>query len=478
MKSRLRNLGLIALGAVAGVLVSLNFQAVADRATRTTLPIEELRAFTEVFGAIKTNYVEPVEDKRLITEAINGMLTGLDPHSAYLDQEAFKELQVGTQGQFGGLGIEVGMEDGFVKVISPIEDTPAFKAGIKPNDLIIKLDDTPVKGLSLNDAVKRMRGKPNTTITLTISRKGESAPIVVTLTRAVIRVQSVKSKVIEPGYGWVRVSQFQEATAEHLVKHLQQMFKENPGLKGLVLDLRNDPGGLLHGAVAISSAFLPSKTLVVSTDGRADDAKKKFYASPEDYARGSRGEDVLRALPQAVKTIPMVVLVNGGSASASEIVAGALQDHKRATVIGTQTFGKGSVQTIMPLGNNTAIKLTTARYYTPGGRSIQALGIKPDIVVEDPSDTMTRVREADLTRHLNNGQSKADEKKPDEKKADEKKETSTAPKVKPQPPVSPADMKPVELGSKEDFQLQQAIAHLKGEPVKAVSPTVAQNKTN
>jgi carboxyl-terminal processing protease len=473
MKSRLRNLGLIAVGAVAGVLVSLNFQAVADRAARTTLPIEELRAFTEVFGAIKTNYVEPVEDKRLITEAINGMLTGLDPHSAYLDQEAFRELQVGTQGQFGGLGIEVGMEDGFVKVISPIEDTPAFKAGIKPNDLIIKLDETPVKGMSLNDAVKRMRGKPNTSITLTISRKGESAPIVVTLTRAIIRVQSVKSKIIEPGFGWVRVSQFQEATAEHLVKHLGQMFKENPGLKGLVLDLRNDPGGLLHGAVAISSAFLPSKTLVVSTDGRAEDAKKKFYASPEDYARGSRGDDVLKALPQAAKTIPMVVLVNGGSASASEIVAGALQDHKRATVIGTQTFGKGSVQTIMPLGNNTAIKLTTARYYTPGGRSIQALGIKPDIVVEDPTDTLTRVREADLTRHLNNGQSKADEKKPDEKK-----EASTAPKIKPQQPVSPAEMKPVELGSKDDFQLQQAIAHLKGEPVKAVSPTVAQNKTN
>jgi carboxyl-terminal processing protease len=465
MKSRLRNFGLIAVGAVAGVLISLNFQAVADRATRTTLPIEELRAFTEVFGAIKTNYVEPVEDKRLITEAINGMLTGLDPHSSYLDQEAFKELQVGTQGQFGGLGIEVGMEDGFVKVISPIEDTPAFKAGIKPNDLIIKLDDTPVKGMTLNDAVKRMRGKPNTTITLTLSRKGESAPIVVTLTRAVIRVQSVKSKVIEPGYGWVRVSQFQESTAEHLVRHLGQMFKENPALKGLVLDLRNDPGGLLHGAVAISSAFLPAKTLVVSTDGRADDAKKKFYASPEDYARGSR-DDVLKALPQLAKTIPMVVLVNGGSASASEIVAGALQDHKRATVIGTQTFGKGSVQTIMPLGNNTAIKLTTARYYTPGGRSIQALGIKPDILVEDPTDTLTRVREADLTRHLSNGA-----------KAEEKKEPSATPRVKPQPPVSAAEMKPVELGSKDDFQLQQAIAHLKGEPVKAVSPTVAQNKT-
>jgi carboxyl-terminal processing protease len=469
MHTRLRNFGLIAVGAVAGVLISLNFQAVADRATRTTLPIEELRAFTEVFGAIKTNYVEPVEDKKLITEAINGMLTGLDPHSAYLDQEAFKELQVGTQGQFGGLGIEVGMEDGFVKVISPIEDTPAFKAGIKPNDLIIKLDETPVKGMSLNDAVKRMRGKPNTNITLTISRKGESAPVVVTLTRAVIRVQSVKSKIIEPGYGWVRVSQFQEATTENMVRQLAQMFKDNPGLKGLVLDLRNDPGGLLHGAVAISSAFLPAKTLVVSTDGRAEDAKKKFYASPDDYARGSRGEDVLKSLPQAVKTVPMVVLVNGGSASASEIVAGALQDHKRAVVIGTQTFGKGSVQTIMPLGNNTAIKLTTARYYTPGGRSIQALGIKPDILVEDPSDTMTRVREADLTRHLNNSQAKADEKKAEPGVA----------KAKPapvQPGVVPGETKPIELGSKEDFQLQQAIAHLKGEPVKAVSPTVAENK--
>src|SRR5918996_4834358 len=278
MKSRLRNIGLIALGAVAGVLISLNFQAIADRSARAPLPIEELRAFTEVFGAVKNHYVEPVEDKKLIAEAINGMLTGLDPHSAYLDQEAFKELQVGTQGQFGGLGIEVGMEDGFVKVISPIEDTPAFKAGIKPGDLIIKLDDTPVKGMSLNDAVKRMRGKPNTTITLTISRKGEPRPLVVTLTRAVIRVQSVKSKMLEPGYGWVRVSQFQESTTEHLVRHLANLYKQGE-LKGLVLDLRNDPGGLLYGAVAISAAFLPHKALVVSTDGRAEDARKKFFAN-------------------------------------------------------------------------------------------------------------------------------------------------------------------------------------------------------
>src|SRR3970040_1276482 len=237
MRSKLQKVGLVLLGALAGVLLSLNFSAVAQKeGARSPLPVEELRSFAEVFGAIKTNYVEPVEDKRLITEAINGMLTGLDPHSAYLDQEAFRELQVGTQGQFGGLSIEVVMEDGFVKVISPIEDTPAFKAGIKPNDLIIKLDDTPVKGMSLNDAVKKMRGKPNTAITLTISRKGESAPIVVTLTRTVIRVQSVKSKIIEPGYGWVRVSQFQEATTENMVKHIGTLYKQGP-LKGLVLDL-------------------------------------------------------------------------------------------------------------------------------------------------------------------------------------------------------------------------------------------------
>src|SRR5467141_4094781 len=464
MHNKFRNIGLIFIGVIAGVLISLNFQAVADRAARTVLPIEELRAFTEVFGAIKTNYVEPVEDKKLITEAINGMLTGLDPHSAYLDQEAFKELQVGTQGQFGGLG----MEDGIVKVISPIEDTPAFKAGIKPGDLIVKLDETPVKGMTLTDAVKKMRGKPNTQITLTISRKGETVPIVVTLTRAIIRVQSVKSKIIEPGYVWVRVSLFQEATAENLVKQLDALFRSGQ-VKGLVLDLRNDPGGLLHGAVAVSSAFLPAKTLIVSTDGRAEDAKKKFFATPDDYVRGSRGEDVLKSIPSAVKTVPMVVLVNGGSASASEIVAGALQDHKRATVIGTQTFGKGSVQTIMPLGNNTAIKLTTARYYTPSGRSIQALGITPDLIVEDPSDTATatRVREADLQRHLENGKAKIEKAEP------------AAPRVKPAAPVAnvaPADQKPPDFGGKDDFQLLQAIAFLKGEPVKGQSPTVAQTK--
>jgi carboxyl-terminal processing protease len=470
--SRIRQAGLVLVGVVAGVLVSLNFQAIAQR-DRSPLPIEELRAFTEVFGAIKSNYVEPVEDKKLISEAINGMLTGLDPHSAYLDADAFKELQVGTQGQFGGLGIEVGMEDGFVKVVSPIEDTPAYRAGVKPNDLIIKLDETPVKGMTLNEAVKRMRGKPNTNITLTISRKGDPQVIVITLQRAIIRVQSVKSKVVEPGYGYVRVSQFQEATAENLVKALDGLYKQGQ-LKGLVLDLRNDPGGLLYGAVAISATFLPQKSLVVSTDGRTEDAKRKYFASPDDYLRGGGRDDFLKNLPAAVKNVPMVVLVNGGSASASEIVAGALQDYKRATVMGTQSFGKGSVQTIMPLGNSTAIKLTTARYYTPNGRSIQAKGITPDIIVEEPGASPTaRLREADLTRHLLNPRDKAAAEK---EAAEAAERAAAAAKAKPSSPDDPS-RKPIELGSKEDFQLMQALAHLKGEPVKTQAPKTLATET-
>ncbi len=464
MSGKFKQIGLVFIGVLCGVLLSLNFSAIAQRdsSSRLPLPVDELRNFAEVFGAIKSNYVEPVEDRRLINEAITGMLTGLDPHSAYLDQEAFKELQVGTQGRFGGLGIEVGMEDGFVKVISPIEDTPAFRAGIKPGDLIIKLDDTPIKGMTLNDAVKRMRGRPKTSIVLTVSRKGENKPFIFTLVREEIQVQSVKSKMIEPGYGYVRVAQFQEQTGEDLVRHLSRLFKEGP-MKGLVLDLRNDPGGLLNGAVGISAAFLPSKVLVVSTDGRTEDAKRKYIASPEDYVR-ARNDDFLRNLPAAAKTVPMVVLVNGGSASASEIVAGALQDHKRATIIGTQTFGKGSVQTIMPLGNSTAIKLTTARYFTPSGRSIQAKGIAPDILVDDPDQPQGRVREADLLKHLDNDKEAAKTKKGEE---------SPPAVAKPAAPPSPAagePRKPVEFGSADDFQLKQAINHLKGQPVVAQPP--------
>jgi carboxyl-terminal processing protease len=453
MNTKLKPLALITAGAVAGVLISLGVTAVAQRDARSSLPLEDLRQFSDVFGAIKAFYVEPVEDKKLIQEAISGMVTGLDPHSAFLDADAFKELQVGTQGEFGGLGIEVGTEDGFVKVVSPIEDTPAFRAGVKAGDLIIKIDEKPTKGMPLNDAVKLMRGKPKSPVTLTLSRKGETRPIVVTLVRDVIRVQSVRSKVIEPGYGYVRLTQFQEMTVDNMVRHIGNIDKAGP-VKGLVLDLRNDPGGLLHGAVGVSAAFLPAKTLVVSTDGRTEDAKRKYIASPEDYMRGTR-DDILAKLPAWVKTVPMVVLVNAGSASASEIVAGALQDHKRAVVIGTQTFGKGSVQSILPLTNNTAIKLTTARYYTPAGRSIQAKGITPDLLVEETPDgdiSQFRVREADLTRHLSNDKDKED--KPNVPKATD---PAAADKFK--------DRKPIEFGSAEDFQLQQAMNHLKGQPV-------------
>jgi len=463
MMTKIRQASLVLVGVLAGILLTLNFSAVAQRETaRFPLPVDELRAFAEVFGAIKSNYVEPVEDKKLITEAISGMLTGLDPHSAYLDQDAFRELQVGTQGEFGGLGIEVGMEDGFVKVVSPIEDTPAFRAGLKPGDLIVKLDDTPVKGMTLSEAVKRMRGKPKTSIRLTILRKGMTKPFEVTLIRDVIHVQSVKSKMIEPGYGWIRVSQFQEHTGENLATQLEVLYKKGP-LKGLILDLRNDPGGLLNGAVGVSSAFLQPRALVVSTDGRTEDAKRKFIASPDDYLRGGR-DDYLKNLPAGVKSVPMVVLVNGGSASASEIVAGALQDHKRATIMGTQTFGKGSVQTILPLGNNTAIKLTTARYYTPSGRSIQAKGIVPDIVVEDPSSPTTgRLREADLEKHLLNDQDKTPEKA-------EPAQAAPAETVEEKPAA------PIEFASDKDFQFQQAVKFLKGLPL-ATAQSAASSPT-
>jgi carboxyl-terminal processing protease len=473
MRSKLQQFGLIALGVCLGVMISLNFSAVAQRDVLGPLPVEELRAFTEVFGRIKSDYVETVEDKKLITEAITGMLAGLDPHSAYLDQDAFRELQVGTQGEFGGLGIEVGMEDGFVKVVSPIDDSPASRAGVKSGDLIVKLDETSVKGMTLNDAVKRMRGKPNTQITLTIVRKGETKPLVLTLTRAVIKIQSVKSKLLEPGYAYFRVTQFQEHTGETLAAAIQALYKQNQGaMRGIVLDLRNDPGGLLNGEVAVSAAFLPQNTLVVYTDGRTEDAKMRLTASPENYLRGRVKDDYLAKLPAEIKNVPMVVLVNSGSASASEIVAGALQDHKRAVIMGTQTFGKGSVQTILPLGNNTAIKLTTARYYTPNGRSIQAKGIVPDIILDDGTagrDPALKLREADLDKHLINDRTK------DEKAKDEKDKAAAAAPVAPvanafnfTPAPRPKDVdekdtkpEPGEVVAKSDYELSQAIAFLK-----------------
>ncbi len=458
MRAKFEKAGFITLGAVLGILLSLNFSAIADKDAKNQLPLDELRAFAEVFGKIKSDYVDPVEDKKLLNEAINGMLTGLDPHSAYLDVDAFKELQDSTQGAFGGLGIEVGMEDGLVKVIAPIEDTPAYKAGLKSGDLIMKLDDTLVKGLTLNDAVKRMRGVPDTNIVLTVLRKGEPKPLVITITRAVIKVQSVKSKLPETGYGYIRITQFQERTVEDLGKALKSLRDENgSALKGLVLDMRNNPGGLLNAAVGVSAAFLPRNELVVYTEGRVPDAKMRLTAAPENYARGPK-EDFLRDLPSDIKNLPMVILVNGGSASASEIVAGALQDHKRAVIMGTQTFGKGSVQTILPMNNGAGIKLTTARYFTPKGRSIQAKGIVPDIIVEDPVEQGMSVREADLSHHLSNpkdGESGGAE--PAKTPANDKevlKDSSKENKSERPAPIEPA--------SKNDFQFNQALNLLKG----------------
>ncbi len=458
MRNKLRNFGLVGSGIVVGILISLNFSAVGkDEAVVGALPVEELRSFADVFNAVKQGYVEPVEDKKLITNAISGMLSNLDPHSTYLDADAFKELQVSTQGEFGGLGIEVGMEDGFVKVVSPIEDTPAYKAGIKSGDFIVKLDDTPVRGMTLNDAVKRMRGKPKTSIKLTVVRKGEPKPLEITIVRDKIKVQSVKSKVLESGYGYVRVTQFQEETTADLIKALDKIYKDkenSDGLRGLVLDLRNDPGGLLNSAVGVSAAFLPPKALVVSTDGRTDDAKRKFLAIAEDYQRG-RG-DVLKDLPAGSREVPLVVLVNGGSASASEIVAGALQDHKRAIIMGTRTFGKGSVQTVLPLSNNAAIKLTTARYYTPSGRSIQAKGIVPDVLVEETANGVSheheRLREADLDHHLEN-----DKDRNAAKDAADKAKSIKKGKIE----GDDDSVKPVEFASKDDYQLGQALGLLK-----------------
>ena len=396
MKTRTQNYLLLITGLMLGVLISIGHGVFAEReASRATLPVEELRTFSDVFGRIKNDYVESVEDRELLENAIRGMLTGLDPHSSYLDAEQFKELQVGTTGQFGGLGIEVGMEDGFVKVIAPIDDTPAQRAGVKAGDLVIRLDDTPVKGMTLSDAVKVMRGKPGTDIKLTIVREGMDKPLQITITRDIIKVKSVKYRMLEPEYGYLRISQFQSKTANNLVKAMDALKKENDGpLKGLILDLRNNPGGVLNGAVAVSDAFL-EKGLIVYTEGRLPDSSLRFNATPDDVSDGA----------------PIVVLVNQGSASASEIVAGALQDHKRALIIGAQTFGKGSVQTILPLSGGTALKLTTARYYTPSGRSIQAEGITPDIELESLKiasieKNIEPLSEADLTGHLENGNKK------------------------------------------------------------------------
>ncbi len=382
-------------------------QGVAKEKEQEEVPLEQLRMFAEIFGRIKKDYVEPVSDRELLDHAIRGMLAGLDPHSSYLDEDDFKDMQEGTSGEFGGLGIEIGMEDGFIKVIAPIDDTPAQQAGVQAGDLIIRLDDKPVKGLGLSEAVKLMRGKPGSKIKLTITRTGVDKPLVLEITRAIIKQSSVKSRELEPGFGYVRLSQFQAHTTEDMLDAITGLKNKADGkLQGMVLDLRNNPGGILNAAVSVSDAFL-TEGLLVYTEGRLKSSLLKFKAVPDDVLDGA----------------PLVVLVNGGSASASEIVAGALQDHNRAVIMGQPTFGKGSVQTIVPVKAKVAVKLTTARYFTPKGRSIQAEGIVPDIKlnpvqVKKRVANHRRIKESDLLDHLDNPA--ASESKKSNKKTDEK----------------------------------------------------------
>lgn len=431
MKRSFHSFFVLCLGAVFGMGFSVaGYAAAQPEKVAVELPLQELRTFADIFGRIKASYVEPVEDKVLLESAIRGMLSDLDPHSSYLNEEEYKELRVGTSGEFGGLGIEVGMEDGFIKVISPIDDTPAQRAGVLAGDLIVRLDDTPVKGLSLNEAVNMMRGKPGSSLVLTIVRKGEEKPLKIEVVRAVIKVTSVKSRLLDERFAYVRISQFQSHTTDDMLKAVRKLEESaKEGLKGLVLDLRNNPGGVLNAAVSVSDAFL-EQGLIVYTEGRVNDSALRFEAAPDDVLKGA----------------PIVVLVNAGSASASEIVAGALQDHNRAVIMGKQTFGKGSVQTIIPINQHSAVKLTTARYFTPSGRSIQAEGIKPDIELEDvevsaPKDNGVKpLKEADLSGHLENGNGKA-KKQGGKKKDDKEKKGSLAAR---------------------DYQLSEALNLLKG----------------
>jgi len=442
MLAKTRTSLLLILGMVLGASLTLGQGVFALRdSSAESMPLNELRNLTDVLTRIKKNYVEEVSDKELLENAIRGMLSGLDPHSAFLNEEEFKELKIGTTGQFGGLGIEVSMEDGFVKVVSPIDDTPAQKAGVQSGDLIIRLDDQPVKGLTLNDAVKIMRGKPGSDILLTIAREGAGKPLKIKVTRAIIHVNSVKRRLLDKDFGYVRISSFQVKTTSSLLEAIEQLIEENKNpLKGLVLDLRNNPGGVLSAAVGVSDTFL-EKGLIVYTEGRVSDSELRYNATPGDAIDGAA----------------LILLINGGSASASEIVAGALQDHKRGVILGTKSFGKGSVQTIQELNGGGAVKLTTARYYTPSGRSIQAEGIEPDIKVarialekqKKSSDEIKPLTEANLNGHLTNGN--ADK----EKKADKKVADNKADKEDKKAPDS-ANL------AEEDYALYEALNMLKG----------------
>ena len=438
MSNQYKTVLVLVFGIFVGISVSLTSSVMAEKKTEESagIPLNELRNFSDIFARIKTDYVEDVDDKTLLENAIRGMLSGLDPHSTYLSPDEYKELKIGTTGKFGGLGIQVGMEDGFVKVISPIDDTPAFHAGLEAGDLIIRLDDKSVKGMTLNDAVKIMRGDPGTDIKLTVIREGADKPLPFTVTRDIISVKSVKSRILEPDYGYIRISNFQSKTARDLVSEISNLKKENETeLKGLVLDLRNNPGGVLSAAADVSDAFLDEGKLVF-TRGRVENSEFEFNAKPGDIMNG----------------LPVVVLINGGSASASEIVAGALQDHKRAVIMGSKSFGKGSVQTIQELRSGGAVKITTARYFTPSGRSIQGEGITPDIILEryeikdSKEEASLRIKESDLKGSISNPTKSQEALKKAEEEGSSDDEDAPAKAIK----------------ASDDFQLYEALLLLKG----------------
>lgn len=477
------------IGVICGSLATMSVYSFAGNTSAigpasVSIPVDEINNFAKVYAITKSYYVESVSDPKLIKGAINGMLTNLDPHSAYLDQSDFKQLSEMTTGSFAGLGIEVSRDKdgGGVKVVAPIDGTPAYYAGIKSGDLIVKINGQPVADMTLDAAIKKMRGKAGTTVNLTVMRKSELKPLSFTIKRAVIQVHSVKYAMLSNDIAYIRVTDFQQDTVSNLVNILNIIYKKNQHLKGLVLDLRDDPGGILQGAVGVAGAFLPNNSLVVYTDGRAPNSNNKYYNDTKGYALSSG--DSLSSVPAIFKTLPMVLLVNQGTASASEIVAGCLQDYKRAKVMGTTTFGKGSVQTVIPLTDDTAVKLTTALYYTPKGRSIQARGIKPDIIVQSEYNDLLNswdMSEASYNNHLANPTSKTTLIKesdntpvimpPQQIKTKAELDKRYKDQLNNMPKIVNQNIANIDL--KNDFQLQWALNVLNGKPLPALTKPVA-----